>query len=420
MNKFSFSVFFTSTILWICLLFFTIKSFALEIIVCPTCNCTSIQSGINLAKTGDAVLVKKGTYNEHTITINKSITLSAEVNTVVDLQKKGEGFIITADHVTLKGFIIKNSMVSNMNDYAGILVSNASFVEVTNNFLQNTFFGIRYAASKNGLIANNKIIGENIIQSQTGNGIQLWQCSNISIKNNLIKKHRDGIYFEFANYCHINNNTSEENFRYGLHFMNSNHDSYSRNTFRNNGTGAAVMYSHYISMLYNTFENNWGDASYALLLKDISTGIVRGNRFIKNTSGILLDGSNYLKISSNLFQNNGWAMKIYANCVNDTFANNNFILNTFDVSTNGTMYTSIFKNNYWDKYEGYDLNKDKVGDVPYLPVSLYSIIIEQMPQALMLLRSFAVNILDKTEKMIPSLIPDQLKDESPAMQKNNI
>jgi nitrous oxidase accessory protein len=27
--------------------------------------------------------------------------------------------------------------------------------------------------------------------------------------------------------------------------------------------------------------------------------------------------------------------------------------------------------NYWDKYEGYDLDKNKIGDIPYHPLSLY-------------------------------------------------
>ena len=46
------------------------------------------------------------------------------------------------------------------------------------------------------------------------------------------------------------------------------------------------------------------------------------------------------------------------------------------MGTNGSLVLNTFKNNYWDKYEGYDLNKDKIGDIPYRPVSMYSMIIE--------------------------------------------
>jgi nitrous oxidase accessory protein len=43
----------------------------------------------------------------------------------------------------------------------------------------------------------------------------------------------------------------------------------------------------------------------------------------------------------------------------------NFLGNTFDVSTNGSLVLNEFNGNYWDKYDGYDLDKNKIGDVPY-------------------------------------------------------
>lgn len=118
----------------------------------------------------------------------------------------------------------------------------------------------------------------------------------------------------------------------------------------------------------------------------------------------------------NLFNSNGWALKVQANCDDNVIAENNFKGNTFDVATNGTMVSTSFDNNYWDKYEGYDLNKDGIGDLTYHPVSMYSMIIEQNPTALILLRSFMVTLLDKAEKAIPSLTPINLVDKKPVMK----
>ena len=95
---------------------------------------------------------------------------------------------------------------------------------------------------------------------------------------------------------------------------------------------------------------------------------------------------------------------------------NNFLSNTFDIGTNGTLVLNSFDHNYWDKYEGYDLNKNNVGDVPYHPVSLFSMIVEKNPSAMMLFRSFMTTLLDKTEKIIPSLTPENLKDDYPFMK----
>ena len=47
----------------------------------------------------------------------------------------------------------------------------------------------------------------------------------------------------------------------------------------------------------------------------------------------------------------------------------------FDIGTNGSLVLNKFNNNYWDKYEGYDINRDGIGDVPYRPVSMYSMIV---------------------------------------------
>ncbi|MGN6193856.1 MAG: nitrous oxide reductase family maturation protein NosD, partial [Ginsengibacter sp.] len=123
-----------------------------------------------------------------------------------------------------------------------------------------------------------------------------------------------------------------------------------------------------------------------------------------------------IDLYKNSFTDNGFAVKIQASCDNNNFYSNNFKGNTFDIGTNGSLVLNSFNGNYWDKYEGYDLNRDNIGDVSYHPVSMYSMIIESNPAALMLFRSLIVSLLDKTEKILPGITPDQLKDEKPLMR----
>ena len=61
------------------------------------------------------------------------------------------------------------------------------------------------------------------------------------------------------------------------------------------------------------------------------------------------------------------------------------------------------------------LNKNKIGDVPYHPLSIYSMIIDNNPSALMLFRSFIVSLIDKSEKIIPTVTPENLRDDYPLM-----
>jgi len=253
-------------------------------------------------------------------------------------------------------------------------------------------------------------------EQQSGNGIHCWKSDSLRIIGNKISGHRDGIYFEFVTHSIIWKNISEKNLRYGLHFMFSNNDSYIENTFRENGAGVAVMFTHHVRMDRNVFENNWGDGAYGLLLKEISDGIITGNRFSGNTIGIFMEGSNRIHVSGNKLTKNGWAMKVLANCMDVAVSGNNFLGNTFDVGTNGSLVLNTFNKNYWDKYEGYDLNRDGKGDVPYRPVSLYAMVVEQNPSAMILFRSFMSALLDKTEKLIPTITPENLKDDFPLMK----
>ena len=129
-----------------------------------------------------------------------------------------------------------------------------------------------------------------------------------------------------------------------------------------------------------------------------------------------MEGTTRLAVYRNLFHGNGWAMKIQASCMDNKVAGNSFFANTFDIGTNGSLVLNSFDGNYWDKYEGYDLNKDRIGDVPYRPVSLYSMIVEKNPAAMMLFRSFMASLLDRSEKIIPTLTPENLKDNHPIMK----
>ena len=387
------------------------------ILVGPSKKIQTIKQAIALAQNGDTILVTPGTYREGNLIIAKQLTLKGLNYPVLDGQNRFEVLSIKSNNVVVDGFKIIHSGVSNIDDYAGIKVYDSREVEIKNNILEDTYFGIYLQYAKKCMIANNQLTAYNNNEQESGNGIHCWKSDSLNIVGNKVTGHRDGIYFEFVTNSLIKQNLSFNNIRYGLHFMFSNNDTYVTNSFLGNGAGVAVMYSNKVKMLNNTFKENWGDAAYGLLLKEISDSRIIGNYFEKNTSGIYLEGASRIQVNHNEFKNNGWAMKIQASCMDINVEENNFIGNTFDVGTNGSLVLNSFNSNYWDKYEGYDLNRDKVGDIPYRPVSMYSMIVEKNPPAMMLFRSFITSLLDKTEKLIPSLTPENLKDNTPLMHK---
>ena len=393
---------------------------AKTIIVGKDRSISTLRQGINMAQNGDTVLLNRGTYREGNIIIDKSIFLIGVDAPVLDGEGKNEILTLTGKQIVVRGIHFANAGYSSMNDFAALKVIDATSILIENNSVQNSSFAIHIANSTRSVVRGNTIKGNNKSEHLSGNGIHLWKCQNMTIENNSISGHRDGIYFEFVTESTIKKNVSERNIRYGLHFMFSHNDNYLGNTFRNNGAGVAVMYSKNVRMEDNLFDRNWGSSAYGILLKDISNSHIIHNQFIQNTVAIHMEGSSRIETSSNTFKGNGWAIKVQASCDDNLFHHNNFYGNSFDIATNGTMSLNRFYNNYWDKYDGYDLNKDGIGDVPYHPVSMYAMMVEQNPTTLILMRSFMVSLLDKAEKAIPSLTPEYLIDELPMIKPNKL
>jgi len=197
--------------------------------------------------------------------------------------------------------------------------------------------------------------------------------------------------------------------------MFSNDNSYTGNRFETNGAGVAVMFSRNIVMTSNEFVNNWGPASYGLLLKEIYDGDITDNLFAHNTIGIYAESANRLKIHNNDLKSNGWALKILGSCMDNTFTGNNFFTNTFDLTTNSIDDHNSYEGNYWSSYTGYDLDRNGFGDIPHRPVTMYSYLVGEIDVSILLLRSLFIDILNFAEKVTPLFVPKSLVDPRPLM-----
>jgi nitrous oxidase accessory protein len=404
-------------LLYFLILLLTLGVSAQEIIVDPGGDIRTLTEAIRLASDGDKIIIKSGVYREGPIIIDKSVEIIGEGYPEFDGEEKYEVIKVIADDVAIRGIKVTNVGIAFIHDNAGIRVEDARGCEIIDNKFINNFFAILLARASDCTIHNNDIRAFGELESYAGNGVHLWNSENITITNNYIDGHRDGIYLEFSKNATISGNTSVNSLRYGLHFMFSNDCVYRGNTFRNNSAGVAVMYTQRVVMTENLMEYNWGPASFGLLLKDIRDSHIQNNVFYKNTLGIYADGSHKAKIENNEFIENGWAVRIWASCSENVFTRNNFINNTFDVATNSTRHFNTFIENYWSSYDGYDLTGDGYGDVPYRPVRLFSYIVERYPTSLILLRSQLILVLDIAERIIPTLTPETLVDERPSMRR---
>lgn len=409
MNKFSFFIF-----------FFTIAMLQAKTIeVCSDCTIQSLKKAIEIAEDGDEIFLKKGVYFENEVEINKAITIYGEEGTVIDGNNVGNILRFTASNFVLRNVKIINVPVSYTKDFTAIKVVRCKNFTIENVRLDQVFFGILIEKSHYGKILNNISSSTARDEANSGNGIHIWHSSNMEVMGNEVFGMRDGIYFEFVTESKIHNNISHDNIRYGLHFMFSNNDTYYNNEFKNNGAGVAVMFSKFIIMYQNKFTHNWGSSSYGLLLKEIYDTQIYDNIFEENTIGIKGEGCTRITYKNNTFLRNGWAIKIAGACYANIFEKNDFMHNSLDLAYNTKVNDNKFDQNYWSEYTGYDLDKDGIGDVPYRPVKLFSYIVNRTPEALVLLRSLFVDIINFSEKVSPVFTPDDLMDRKPIMDRIN-
>ena len=358
-----------------------------------------------------------GVYAEPTLVVDKPIEIIGEGWPVLDGNGTRQIMTVTADSVTIRGLHFQHVGTSFTEDWAAVRFQSVRGCVIEGNRFDDAFFGIYLAKVNDCVVSSNVLRSGRRREMNSGNGIHLWNSKGITISDNRISGHRDGIYFEFVHNSVISRNVSQGNLRYGLHFMYSDDCRYINNTFRNNGSGVAVMFTHRVEMTGNRFEENWGSAAYGLLLKEIGDSKLERNVFYRNTTALMADGANRIRAINNDFIDNGWAVKLEASTQDGTFTGNNFLGNTFDVASNNSESTNTFARNYWDNYRGYDLNHDGFGDVPFRPVRLFSMVVAQNGPSIILLRSNFVRLLDSAESIIPAFTPAGLTDDRPAMTR---
>jgi nitrous oxidase accessory protein len=174
------------------------------------------------------------------------------------------------------------------------------------------------------------------------------------------------------------------------------------------------MYSRQVVMDRNRFEDNWGAAAYGLLLKEIRDSRITGNTISGNSVGLYLEGSSRNEVRGNAFVSNGWAVRLLADAEQNTFTRNQFTGNSFDVETNSRSNYSVFRE-IQDQYE-ITSRPGRLWDIPFRPVRLFSMLVQRYEPALILLRSFFVDLLDAAERVLPVLTPETLVDERPLMR----
>jgi parallel beta-helix repeat protein len=133
---------------------------------------------------------------------------------------------------------------------------------------------------------------------------------------------------------------------YGISVRNTQNVIIANNIIKETYWGVRIENSLNCSVLNNTILENYALGIY--LVSNGSKNLFTGNNIMENPTGVILASPD---------------------CENNTFYHNNFINNTYQVSTFAayTTWDNGYPSggNYWSDYTGVDENSDGIGDTPY-------------------------------------------------------
>jgi nitrous oxidase accessory protein len=277
----------------------------------------TIQAAIGNATSGDTIFIKKGTYEEKTIEINKTLTIIGEGmnNTIIKLHPPvyNQMQILTAFYAALS-----NAITVNADDFK--------------------LYNLTIALSPDGYVAvtgdRTQIVGNNI----TGTGTVTGLLVNGSYCNITDNTSSGLLYFDFTTNKYVTDTDAG-----GFISATGSHNVIARNTF----------YRITISETSNEISNN---TINILELSNASYNTVFNNQIYSETAsyGVQLTGISVAQ--NNTLYHNNLLSKYYDHMVR-LYAYNSTHVNFWDNGNEG---------NFWADYNGTDANGEWIGDSPYV------------------------------------------------------
>ena len=334
-------------------------------------NASILQKVINSAKSGSKLELPQGVYKGNII-IDKPLIIDG-INQKAIIRGDGKGTVITikSDFVTIKNLTIENSGSEHEKVDAGIKLYKVKHCNIINNKIQNVLFGIDMQEANENNISYNYITSKPFSLGLRGDAIRLWYSNYNTLTNNHITKSRDFVVW----YSH--QNLIEKNYgelgRYSLHFMYTGKNIVKNNTFVKNSVGIFFMYSKDTIATGNIIKSSIGTTGLGIGLKDCSNYTIKNNKILYSARGFYIDRSPFEPGTHNYIENNfilynSEGVHFHSLSLHNIFKNNIFKGNIEDVvndSYNTKVTENIWDGNFWDNYQGFDKNRDDIGDTPY-------------------------------------------------------
>ncbi|EGW55446.1 nitrous oxide reductase family maturation protein NosD [Candidatus Endoriftia persephonae] len=380
----------------------------------------SFQALIDAADPNGTLIPPPGTY-AGPVTIESAITIDGQGKVTIDAGGKGSVIYLDTDGATLKNLHLTNSGESHNDIDSGIQVR-GNFNVIKDNVIDNTLFGIDLQQSENNLVQRNRISSKPFDLGMRGDSVRLWYSFNNKITDNIIRNSRDMVVWYSADNLIARNDSRGG--RYSLHFMYSKYNEVLENHYENNSVGIFLMYSDGVQVKNNYIAHAQGPTGMGIGFKETSDVDIVGNQILYCATGIYLDISPYDPDTTNRLKNNliaysGIGMLFLNDWTGNILEGNSFKGNITQVAVSGagkTANRNDWLGNYWDDYEGFDQDRDGVGDKPYELYSYADRIWMDVPPARFFKGAPVLEVMDFLERLAPFTRPNMLvRDKKPMM-----
>lgn len=320
-----------------------------------------LQPIIDRSAPGDIIDLASGRYSGP-VTIDKNITIQGDPTVIVVNEKTTSTITIQSDGVKLSGFTIEH----NANEQTAAIQVEGEKSEITDLHIQTQGYGMIIRNSIHATIQRNHITwvgSDSATSSQKGNGIDLYNSHDSYIEGNEITGMRDGIYLENSRKSIVQHNRLLHT-RYGIHCMYIDGSSVMDNTGEENMTGAMIMGVKNTVISGNSFRKQSTNVhSQGILLYDVHQSSIHNNVVEGNRVGMNIAESSGNEIRGNAVLRNFVGIQLVLAEANE-FTRNQMVSNVIEASALDSP-NNVLMENYWDSFQGLDLNRDGISEISY-------------------------------------------------------
>ncbi len=356
------------------------------------------------------------------LVIHRPLTLWGPREAVIRSNGRGHTIDVQASGTRLLGFTVDGS--GDRPDHMDAAVHiQGDDVTVRGLRIVHAYFGLVGEKSWRMTLVGNEIVGDpSVAIGLRGDAVRLWETRDSLVANNRITDSRDLLVWYAPDNRIVNNEVSRG--RYGTHFMYCDGGVVEDNRYRDNTVGVFVMYSRNVQVRGNLMAGAATASGMGLGVKESGNLSVKNNRFVGDHAGLYLDNSPFRSYDCNRVEGNLFALcqtgvVFHSSPVRNRFAENSFRANQDQVQVEGrgNALETTWRGNAFDDYQGYDLDGDGYGDVPYESCSLSNQMIGRFPELAYFRGTPALGLLEAISYIFPLFQPEPIfVDPQPRMK----